>query len=309
LAWLFYPGPLTYVPAFPEVWKHPHYRMALLICMFTGLCTIWAYGEAQRGVTVTFLDVGQGDTAVIRTPHGHGILIDGGPGLRADGSGYDMGERVIIPYLRRVGIRKLAIIVLSHAHEDHAGGLRAVLRYVPTGGLLTFEVPNPPPQYQELIKICQQKNIAVVQAERGQRIMVDGVAIDILTPVNTAFRELNEASVVVKVSYGQHSFLFTGDLEGMGEQALLTTMSDLHSTVLKVGHHGSAKGTSATFLSEINPALAVISVGRNNSFGHPSTEVLKRLQDRGIKMYRTDQNGAVVLKSDGFTIRTSSVLP
>ena len=306
LIWVFSDKAVYGLPRFEDVWENRRQRGILFMAI---CCTLWLgawYEYTHREVTVTFLDVGQGDSAVIRTPNGCGILIDGGGGMR-DGRGYDSGTKVIIPYLRYTGIRQLDWIILSHGHEDHAGGLRTVLQHISANGLLAPSERKKALPYQELLELCTQKNIPVLQAERGQRFIIDGVGIEVISAADNNQKEENEASLVVKITYGGCSILFTGDLDGSGEQLLAQSGQDLQSTILKVGHHGSPNGTSASFLARVNPAVAVISVG-HNAFGHPAASVLERLREQGIQVYRTDQDGAVVMRTNGQGYRVRTVL-
>lgn len=310
LAWIFQLYTPFYMPGFSYLWNDLRRRMALF-----GTCAVFIllwYGlsGSGRGLVVTFLNVGQGDAAFLRTPHGYSVLIDGGGGLREDGTGYDVGEKIIIPFLRREGVRVLDFIILSHGHDDHAGGLRTVLCHMPVKGILTLTDRSTSKQIAELLDICTARNIPVFKPEKGQRIDIDGVAIEVLAPsdfpVNRS--DANEASIIVKVEYGEHRFLFTGDLEGDAEQRLLEDTDALASTVLKVGHHGSGKGTSPAFLYKVNPAFAVISVGEKNPYGHPNRAVLQRLWDRHVQVYRTDQDGAVSFWSDGQHIKVKTYM-
>ncbi len=304
---LYTPG---WLPAFSHIWRDR--RRRLLFCGLGVLLGFAWYGSAasERGLTVTFLNVGQGDAAFLRTPHNQGILIDGGPGLRTDGTGYDTGEKIIVPFLRRAGIRTLDLVVLSHAHEDHAGGLRTVLGYLPVKGLLAAPGGPESGKSPALEALCRSKGIPVMKPAAGQRLEIDGVVLEVISTgdLPTKDDQGNEASLVIRVSYGAHQFLFTGDLEGEAEQKLRQTSPKLTCTVLKVGHHGSAKGTSEAFLAMVNPAFAVISVGETNPYGHPAPAVLRRLQAYHVQSFRTDRDGAVSFFSDGHRLKVTTYM-
>lgn len=309
LAWVFRLYTPCLLPDFLHIWQNQRKRL-----FFLGICVVavggwyWYAGWGQ-GLVVTFLNVGQGDAAFIRTPHGHSVLIDGGGGLRQDGTGYDAGEKIIMPFLRRAGVRSLDLVILSHGHEDHAGGLRTILQYMPVKGIVSLTDKSTTRQIAELFDICRVRDIPVYQAEQGLNIDIDGVSIAVLAPngLSGKSEKENEASVVFQVSYKAHRFLFTGDLEGAAEQNLLQE-EKLASTVLKVGHHGSSRGTSSAFLRKVKPDFAVISVGAKNSYGHPDRGVLQRLQEQHVQVYRTDQDGAVVFWSDGQRIKVQTYL-
>ena len=254
-------------------------------------------------MAVHFIDVGQGDAALVVTPRGRAIMIDAG-GVR-DGV-FDVGGRVDVPYLLHYGVTSLDVVFLTHAHEDHAAGLAGVLRRLPVGHVLTAAEGQGAYRASLGLTAAEMAATPFVAVEEGTKLTLDGVTVEVLFAPDSSKggRSGNEASNVYRVSYGNASFLFTGDLEKEQEARVLEkTPGALKSTVLKVGHHGSRTSTSAPFLSAVAPRWAVIDVGAGNRFGHPAKETLDALAEAGAETYRTDKDGAIVFRTDGNSMR------
>ncbi len=257
-------------------------------------------------MSVHFIDVGQGDAALVVTPRGRALMIDTG-GAR-DGV-FDVGGRVDVPYLLQCGVTSLDAVLLTHAHEDHAAGLAGVLRRLPVGRVLTAAEGQGAYQASMGLSAAEMKAIPFTPAREGARITLDGVTVDVLFAPEApkAGRSGNEAGNVYRVSFGDASFLFTGDLEKEQEALLLKGSPELlQSTVLKVGHHGSKTSTSGDFLSAVAPRWAVISVGAGNRFGHPARETMDALKSANVNVCRTDEDGAVVFRTDGRSMRVNT---
>ncbi len=274
------------------------------LCIAVLAAALWQISRPQE-MAVHFIDVGQGDAALVVTPHGRALMIDTG-GTR-DGA-YDIGARVDVPYLHHYGVRRLDYIILTHAHEDHAGGAGGIVRRLPVGMVLTAHEPRT--EYARVLgfSLTAPEMQHMAPAEAGEHIELDGVAIDILYAPQEASTDGsgNEYSNVIRVRYGAASFLFTGDLIAAQEKAMLDEGKEPRCTVLKVAHHGSKTSTTEAFLAAAAPRFAVISVGRDNTFGHPAAEVVERLQNAGAKIYRTDEDGAVVFRTDGKKMRVET---
>ena len=249
-----------------------------------------------RCLTVHFLDVGQGDAVALRTPAGRWILIDGGPHTPQG----DAGRRVVVPFLRRHGAGGVALVVATHAHADHVGGLPAVLDALAVDLVLDPGEPLGEAPYLEFLAATAAAGARWVAARAGDRLELDGVQLTVLSPDSAwaaVTTDPNEASVVLLVQYGAARLLFTGDAGLPVEGRLAGRIG--HVAFLKVGHHGSAGATSDAWLAELAPAAAVISVGAGNRYGHPAPEVLARLAARGVHVHRTDREGTITLESDG----------
>ena len=276
----------------------------LIATLWAGLLPWAARGspDGGRGLALHFLDVGQGDGAVLRTPGGRWIVIDAGPA----GQHTDAGRRVVIPFLERNGVRALAAIVVSHAHADHVGGVPALLGRFPVGVVLEPAGPVPDPAYAELLGALDREHIPWHPARGGERFTLDGVTFTILHPAADWHgwgEDVNEDSVVLLVEFGAFQALFTGDAGFPAEAGLRARLRPVD--LLKVGHHGSRGSTSGELLDSLRPVAAVISVGRND-YGHPSPETLARLEARRVPVFRTDTDGAVSVTTDGITMRVSS---
>ena len=276
--------------------------MALLLAV-----AVISYTIKPNEMQVHFIDVGQGDAALVITPHGHAFMIDTGGSRQGT---YDIGARVDVPYLLHYGVRKLDFIMLTHAHDDHAKGVSGILGKIPVGAVMighegqgtylkTFGGSNPAVKTEPMVVL-----------KEGTEMNLDGVRIQVLYAPEenkTGGSTGNEFSNLIRVSYGEHSFLFTGDLSSEHESILCSRGTPLESTVLKVGHHGSSTSSSRDFLRAVKPKWSVISVGYGNSFGHPKKEVLQRLEScTDSKVLRTDENGAVVFYSDGEKLRVDT---
>jgi competence protein ComEC len=299
LAWFY-----DYLPkkllSFTEVWRRWPEKLALG-CMAT-LVIVLFYIWYPKPVMVHFIDVGQGDATLITTPHGKAIMIDTG-GIMGNAQ-FDIGQRVVLPYLKHYGILKVDYLFLTHGHQDHAGGAAAIAEAMPVTFIGMPKEEQLSPAIERLKHTKNFRKIVLLQA--GLKITVDGVDIDILhTGADKVSRTGNESSVLLKVSYGKNSFLFTGDLTGEEEQLV---QGNTKSDVLKVGHHGAKTSTTSQFLNKVRPQYAVISAGYSNKFGHPHKEVLDRLSSSNIESHRTDQEGAIVFKTNGQTIECHSYL-
>lgn len=276
---------------------------------FTGVVVTWATlysrtpADAEGELTIHFLDVGQGDAAVLHTPHGHWIVIDGGPRTPEQ----DQGRRVVVPFLRRHGARELALVVATHGDADHLGGLPAVLEAFPTR--LAFEPGEPlgRPLYLEWLADVQRDGAEWHPARTGDRVEVDGVVLQVLSPDSAWMAtpvDVNDHGVVLLVSYGRRRILLQADAGTAVEERLGGRVGRVD--LLKVGHHGSSTASSDAWLDELVPPEAVISVGAHNTYGHPSPEVVRRLERHGSIVLRTDQDGTVTWETDGQTERTHS---
>ena len=253
-------------------------------------------GTAQAGtLTVTWLDVGQGDAAVIQCG-GQSMLIDGG---KPEKSSY------IYAWLQQHGLSYLDVIVATHVDADHIGGLSGALNYASVGTAYCPVTTGTTETFQSFVKYLAQRGKQITVPTAGETFALGGAQVQILGPLHSA-EDSNDNSIVLKVSFGATSFLFTGDAERAEEQDLLNAGVNLQSTVLKVGHHGSDTSTSYPFLRAVAPQYAVISVGAGNSYGHPTEAVLSRLRDAGVTTFRTDMQGEITAVSDGQTINFST---
>lgn len=275
--------------------------LVLLICI-----SIWAMVWQKPCILkVIFFDVGQGDSALILFPRGGNILIDGGE--------KGQGKRVILPYLRKRGIRKLDTVILTHAHSDHVGGLIEILKNLQVELVVDSGYPHTTDIYMEFLELVEEKNIPYKMVRRGQKLTgYTGAEIEFLNPPRPFHEgrgsDINNSSVVVKLTYGEVQFLFCADIEEEIEKDLLNSYgSKLRSSVLKVPHHGSKTSSSLEFIVEVNPDIAVISVGRNNRFGHPDSANIMKYKRTGVRIYRTDINGAITISTDGKSVRESTM--
>lgn len=287
------------------------WQAVFLLGMLMVVFCCWQILGNNKEMQVHFIDVGQGDSALVITPHGRAFMVDTG-GVR-EGS-YDIGSRVDVPYLLHYGVQKLDYIFLTHAHDDHAGGVKGILTKIPVGAIgIGHEGAGDYLQAFGTGEIGKIKKL-LVPLQEGSSIELDGVRIDMLySPESKKVQESqlqatgNEFSNLIRVSYGEASFLFTGDLIAEQEQQVLANGTNVASTVLKVGHHGSRTSSSQEFLTAVNPGWAVISCGYNNSFGHPHKEILNRLTScTKAEILRTDQQGAIVFRTDGKSIKVES---
>ena len=265
-----------------------------------------ARGSPRGGLRVTFLDVGQGDAAVVDLPDGSAILIDGG-GLV--GSPVDTGERVIAPVLRARRRSAVALAVLSHPHPDHFGGLRRGLAATTLGALWDTgqgEAEGMQGDYGALLAEVRASGAPVLRpAEVCGSRLVGGARIDVLAPCPdlTPDRGPNDNSFVVRIAYGERSFLFVGDAEHAEEADLVQRLGPaLRADVLKVGHHGSRTSTTAAFLAAVDPEIAVVSCGVRNRFGHPAPITLATLARSRARVLRTDRDGSVTITTDGHSL-------
>lgn len=243
--------------------------------------------------SVKFIDVDQADAALIECD-GHYMLIDGGNKEDSD---------LIYTVLKEENIRHLDIMVGTHVHEDHIGGLPGALNYATTDLILSPVTSYDSKAFVDFVKYANKNGNGLVIPSVGNKYMLGSAEITILGL--NAGTDVNDTSIVLSVKYGLTTFLFTGDAEREAEQAILNAGFDLSSTVLKVGHHGSENSTTYPFLREIMPQYAVISVGKNNTYNHPTDNTLSRLRDAGVTVFRTDLNGDVFFVSDGENVSVS----
>src|SRR6266571_5361969 len=259
--------------------------------------------DACRCLTVHFLDVGQGDAAALRTPNGRWIVIDGGPRTPER----DAGRRVVVPFLRDQGVGRVAVVVATHGDADHLGGLPAVVEAFPPELVLEPGEPLGRPLYLEFLAGVEASGARWHGARAGDRVEVDSVVLEVLSPDSLWMRlplDVNDHGVVLRVRYGGVRLLFQADAGLPVEGRLTGTVGPVDR--LKVGHHGSRTATSDEWLDELAPREAVISVGRNNHYGHPAPEVLERLARHGITVFRTDRSGTITFSTDGHGERVRS---
>ncbi|MCU0641854.1 MAG: DNA internalization-related competence protein ComEC/Rec2 [Candidatus Margulisbacteria bacterium] len=271
-------------------------RLAAGVCL---LALIWHFalapvGFGPRELTVTFLDVGQGDCALLELPTGRKVLIDGGGTDRPEEEDR-IGTKVVMPFLRRKGINKLDLVMLSHPHNDHVGGLNPILARFKVEQVIDNGAVYDLAAYRRFKELIRANKIKYAAGRTGDILdLGGGVKGQLFRPV---VGEVNSDSLAMRLVYGQISFLFTGDLEAPGEEQLLTRT--LRSTVLKVGHHGSRTSTTDQFLRSVSPRIAVVSVGQGNRYRHPAPATIAKMKNAGIKVYRTDESGAVTISTDG----------
>jgi len=251
--------------------------------------------------------VRQGDSTLIRTPDGKNILVDGGM-CKTGWNRFDAADKAILPYLREEGITRLDLVIGTHPDFDHVGGLYTVLQdeHIAIGCYLDPGKDHDTEVYHDLLKVVKERKIPYRKGRTGMKLNFgNGVDAEILNPPKL-LDSVNDCSIVLRVQFGKVSFLLTGDAEGEAEMLMKSQYGrKLASTVLKAGHHGSKNSSGAVFLAMVKPKMVVISVGTNNKFGHPHQETLDRFEGVGAKIYRTDEMGTMVMRTDGRNLTVS----
>ncbi len=261
---------------------------------------------------VVFLDVGQGDSALIKTERGKTVLIDGGGyESNTDSQQNSIGDTLIIPFLLDYGVTKIDLVVATHGHEDHIQGLIPVIRDLNVKNIILPSVLDKS-EFNPVIELAGKKKINLTFCKKNDKISLDkNTYFDIIHPTEDFDNEeynTNNGSLTMRLIYKNTGILFTGDIEKEAEEMILNEGIDVSADVIKIAHHGSDTSSTMEFLKSVNPSSSIISVGENNNFGHPSKVTLENLEKLGIKIFRTDENGAILLRSNGKKIRLYSTV-
>lgn len=251
--------------------------------------------NAGHEMRVHFIDVGQGDSIFIESPNGKTMLVDGG----VKGAGQQ-----VVSYLKELGVNKLDVVVATHPDADHIGGLIPVLNSIEIGQFYDSGKVHTSQTFEEMLTLIDEKNIPYNVPKTGDSITFDDdLQVKVLN-ANEETTDNNDASIVLKIAYGNVSFLLTGDAGVALEQEML--QSDVKATILKAGHHGSNTSSSAEFIQAVHPEVTILSYSEGNKYGHPHTEVVERLQAIGSKTYATAEAGTVIVSTDGVNYDVNS---
>lgn len=242
---------------------------------------------------VNYIDVGQADSILIQSPNGKNMLIDAG----------ETKENAVLNYLNNCGIKKLDVVIATHPHNDHISEMSKVIDTFDIGEFYMPKKQHTTKSFERMIDSLSSKNIKLKEAKAGVSVDFDSdTKCEIVAPCKNNYGDLNNWSAVVKISFGNNSFIFTGDAESLSENEIISSGADIQADVLKVGHHGSHSSTSKAFLEKVSPKYAVISAGKENDYGHPHKETLDILNKYGVKIFGTYDSGNVVAVSDGENI-------
>jgi competence protein ComEC len=245
---------------------------------------------------VTFIDVGQGDAILIVSPEGKTVLIDGGSS--------DSG---VLSYLKSIGISRINIMIATHPHEDHIGGLIQVLETIPVDEVITNGQSHTTSTYEHFLDAILNTNAKYIEVARGDTIALGSLNFNVLNPL-TISDELNQNSLVLRLTYGTISFLFMGDADMYVESDILSSGITIKANILKIGHHGSCYSTSPSFLDAVNPEVGIYSAGQDNQYGHPCPGTINLMNQRNILIFGTDNYGSIIVTVTdiGYTITNES---
>lgn len=283
-------------------WKSPLSTAIAALFFFLPLAGFALEGDDI--LKVTFLDIRQGDSQVIQTPEGKVILIDGGQSATRY-SAFDAGKEVILPFLESEGIKRIDMIINTHPDYDHTGGLIEVLKSdLEIGEVLDTGIVHTTGTYQSFMEEVERRKIPYRVPDAGELLdWGESLQVQVLGPKGPASRRehlnLNNNSIVIRLEYGDVSFLFTGDAEHEQEEIILSSGARLKSTILKAGHHGSRTASGQRLYYLTDPEVVTISAGKRNKFEHPHWEPLKLFRESGAKIYRTDYTGNITVITDG----------
>ena len=269
----------------------------LLLCLLLTGCAAPAPAEQafSNELIVHFIDVGQADCTLLEYNDQYALIDAGYPASGPD----------VVEYLLALGVKELDLVVATHLHGDHLGGLPTVLATFPTERIWCSSQTYYSSTYDDFCYYADQQDIVIERPMIGERFMLGDVSLQLLGPLQRTYEDINNSSLVIMATHEDNKFLFTGDMRWEAERELIDAGTDLKADVLKVGHHGSYTSTSYLFLNEVMPQYAVIMCGRNNEYGHPHREPVARLRDAGVTICRTDKLGTIIFTSDGQSLDLS----
>lgn len=245
--------------------------------------------ETEPGILkVHFIDVGQADSILIQSNE-QAMLIDAGNNADSD---------IVVNYIKAQNIKRLDYVVGTHPHEDHIGGLDSVIESFDIGRIYMPKVMNTTKTFEDVLNAVKEKSLKVTTPKPDTSFELGDSLCTILGPNSSSYEGLNNYSIVIKLTHGENSFLFTGDAEEVSEKEMIGEGFNLEANILKIAHHGSSSSTTQSFLDKVNPEYAIISVGEDNKYRHPDKVVLDRLKGKKVIVYRTDENGTIVATSD-----------
>lgn len=251
-----------------------------------------ASNEYNAKLKIHYIDVGQGDSILVQKNYSN-MLIDTGTN--------DSTEK-LISYLKKQNIKKIDYLILTHPHEDHIGGADAVIKNFDIGKLYMPKVGTSTRTFKDVLMAMKNKSLKANEPQLMENFKLGDASCVFYGPIDSEKKDLNTYSIILKLTYGNTKFLFTGDAQAQNERAMISNGYDLSADVLKLGHHGSRTSTTNEFLDKVNPKYAVVSCGKGNDYGHPHKQTVNKLKSRNIPLYRTDENGTIICTSDGKNI-------